>query len=116
MHRFERPDEDDRSVEFHLGCGDWIRLLHASGLEVEALIELRAPAGAADPAGLPVTAEWARRRPTEEIWKARKRSPSCTKGLATRAASGKEACVAVQLHKPPVQARPSGSALSRRGR
>jgi len=43
MHRFERPDEDDRSVEFHLGCGDWIRLLHASGLEVEALIELGRP-------------------------------------------------------------------------
>jgi len=81
IHRFERPDEDDRSVEFHLGCGDWIRLLHASGLEVEALIELRAPAGAGDPAGLPVTAEWARRRPTEEIWKARKRSPVLHEGL-----------------------------------
>ena len=74
MHRFEWPDEDDKSVEFHLGYGDWIRLLRANGLELEALVELQAPEGAADPAGLPVTAEWARRWPTEEIWKARKRS------------------------------------------
>ncbi len=33
MHRFEWPD--DGSVEFHLGDGEWIRLLRASGFEVE---------------------------------------------------------------------------------
>jgi SAM-dependent methyltransferase len=72
MHRFEWPDEDDKSVEFHLGYGDWIRLLRTNGLEVEALVELQAPAGAADPPNLSVTAEWARRWPSEQIWKARK--------------------------------------------
>jgi SAM-dependent methyltransferase len=74
MHRFEWPDEDDKSVEFHLGYGDWIRLLRGNGLELEALVELQAPEGAAYPAGLLVTAEWVRHWPTEEIWKARKRS------------------------------------------
>jgi SAM-dependent methyltransferase len=32
MHRFEFPDTE--SVEFHLGYGDWIRLLRATGFEV----------------------------------------------------------------------------------
>src|SRR6266851_2154086 len=56
MHRFEWPDEDDKSVEFHLGYGDWIRLLRANGFEVEALVELQAPEGAPDPDSIPVTA------------------------------------------------------------
>jgi SAM-dependent methyltransferase len=71
MHRFEWPDDD--SVEFHLGWGDWIRLLRANGLEVEDLIEVRAPDGAPENRFGYVSADWARRWPSEEIWKARKR-------------------------------------------
>jgi SAM-dependent methyltransferase len=69
MHRFEWPDET--SVEFHLGYGDWIRLLRRCGFEVMDMIELRPPEGAVtrDPF---VTSEWARRWPCEEVWKARK--------------------------------------------
>ena len=70
MHRFEWPDED--SVEFHLGYGDMIRLLRRSGFEVEDLVELRAPEGATTRYPY-VTAEWARRWPSEEVWIARKR-------------------------------------------
>ncbi|MFN2467933.1 MAG: class I SAM-dependent methyltransferase [Gaiellaceae bacterium] len=72
LHRFEWPE--DESVEFHLGYGDWIRLLRANGFEVLDLIELRAPEGARQHhhEALP-TPEWARRWPSEEIWKARKR-------------------------------------------
>jgi hypothetical protein len=70
MHRFEWPD--DESVEFHLGYGDWIRLLRGSGFEVEDLVEVR-PAEGATTAYPYVTAEWARRWPCEEVWKARKR-------------------------------------------
>ena len=70
MHRFEWSDTE--AVEFHLGYGDMIRLLRRSGFEVEDLIEVRPPAGAAT--GEPrVPAAWARRWPCEEIWKARKR-------------------------------------------
>ena len=70
MHRFEWPDND--AVNFYLGYGTWIRLLRANGFAVEDLIEVRPPEGAT-PQSPFVTAEWARRWPSEEIWKARKR-------------------------------------------
>jgi SAM-dependent methyltransferase len=70
MHRFEWPDDD--SVEFHLGYGDWIRLLRRSGFEVEDLVELRPPEEASTSYPF-VTLEWARRWPSEEVWKARRR-------------------------------------------
>ena len=69
VHRIDWPDG---SVEFHLGYGDWIRLLQANGFEVEDLIEVRPPAGATTSYTF-VTPEWAQRWPCEEIWKARKR-------------------------------------------
>lgn len=72
MHRFEWPD--DRSVEFHLGYGDWIRLLVRTGFDVVDLVEVQAPPRG-EPhryPGLP-DRPWARRWPSEEIWKARKR-------------------------------------------
>ncbi len=69
MHRFEWPGE---STTFHLGHGDWIRLLRANKFEVEELIELRPSAGAAADYVF-VDAEWARRWPSEEVWRARRR-------------------------------------------
>jgi SAM-dependent methyltransferase len=72
MHRFEWPD--DPTVEFHLSHGDWIRLLRANGFEVEDLVELRPPDDAQTNRLYPfVTAEWARRWPCEEAWRARRR-------------------------------------------
>ena len=73
IHRFEWPGDD--SVDFHLGYGDWIRLLRANGLEVVDLIEIQAPEDA-QPVRHPEmpTPEWARRWPSEEIWRARKRA------------------------------------------
>jgi SAM-dependent methyltransferase len=71
MRRFEW----DGGVEFHLAHGDWIRALRRAGFDVEDLVELQAPADAADhPYYDFVTAEWARRWPAEEIWVARKRA------------------------------------------
>ncbi len=69
MYRFEWPDET--GVEFHLGYGDWIRLLRANELEVTDLIEVQPPPGATTTFEL-TTPEWAHRWPCEEIWKARK--------------------------------------------
>jgi SAM-dependent methyltransferase len=69
LHRMDWPDED--SVEFHLGYGDWIRVLRANGLEILDMIEVRPPEGATTRYPW-VTGEWARRWPVEEIWKARK--------------------------------------------
>jgi SAM-dependent methyltransferase len=70
MHRFEFPDVDE--VEFHLGYGDWIRLLRANGFDIFDLIEIQPPEGATTRWPL-VTPEWAGRWPCEEVWKARKR-------------------------------------------
>ncbi len=64
-------DPADGSTTFHLPYGEWIALLRANGLEVERLVELQAPEGAETRWDF-VTPEWARRWPSEEIWKARK--------------------------------------------
>jgi SAM-dependent methyltransferase len=69
MHRFETTF--DESVEFHIGHGDWVRLLRTNGFEVQDLIELRPSEGATSNYDF-VTAQWARRWPSEEVWKARK--------------------------------------------
>jgi SAM-dependent methyltransferase len=69
LHRVEYTD--DEGVEFHLPHGELLRLLRASGFEVLDLVELYAPAGAADQQYIAV--EWATRWPMEEIWRARKR-------------------------------------------
>lgn len=71
MHRFEWPD--DPSVEFHLGYGDWIRLLRANDFEVIDLVEVQAPPNASTDGDGLVDPEWARRYPAEQIWCARKR-------------------------------------------
>jgi len=69
MHRFEWPGEF--GVEFHLGCGDMIRLLRSSGFEVEDLIEVR-PAEGATTGYSYHSVDWSRKWPAEEIWRARK--------------------------------------------
>jgi SAM-dependent methyltransferase len=70
LRRMEWPGED--SVEFHLAHGEMLRTLRRQGCEVLDLVELQAPAGG-DPGRFDwLTLEWARRWPSEEIWKARK--------------------------------------------
>ena len=65
--------EDDPGVEFHPSAGDLIRLLRANGFDIVDVVELYAPEGAKDHAEYSyVTAAWARRWPSEEIWRARK--------------------------------------------
>ncbi|MGH3029705.1 MAG: class I SAM-dependent methyltransferase [Gaiellaceae bacterium] len=71
MYRLEWPGE---GVEFHLGHGEWIRRLRASGFEIENLVEIQAPPDAeTHPVYDYVSAEWGRHWPAEEIWVARKR-------------------------------------------
>jgi SAM-dependent methyltransferase len=70
QYRYEWPD--DQSVEFHLAHGEMVRLLHRSGFAIDDLIEIQAPKGATTRHTY-VTYEWARRWPSEEVWKARKR-------------------------------------------
>jgi SAM-dependent methyltransferase len=69
LHRMAWPEG---SVEFHLGHGDMIRLLRRSGFEIEDMIEIFAPEGAADSSFAYAPAGWSRQWPVEEIWKARR--------------------------------------------
>ena len=64
-------------VEYHLPHGEWIRLLRANGFEILDLIEIQAPADAETHEHYAyVTADWARKWPSEEIWRARLHRPS----------------------------------------
>lgn len=73
LGRMHWPGEDE-GVTYHLGHGVMLALLHETGFEVVGLWELRAPESATDHEYYEyVPAEWARRWPAEEIWKARKR-------------------------------------------
>jgi SAM-dependent methyltransferase len=63
----------DPGVEFHLGHGDWIRLLRTTGFEIEDMIELFAPEDAQDDEDIEGL-RWAQRWPVEEVWFARLRT------------------------------------------
>jgi ubiquinone/menaquinone biosynthesis C-methylase UbiE len=75
MHRFEWHDANGvvDSVEFHLTHGEMVRLLRSCGFEVDELLEPEPPAGADQHDEPYVPVEWARRWPSVEAWKARKR-------------------------------------------
>lgn len=71
----ERMEWDNPpSVEFHLPAGKLIRLLRANGFEVEDLIEVFPPKGAEETKFEFMTLEWAKKWPSEEIWRVRKRA------------------------------------------
>ena len=69
LHRLEWTD--DGAVNFSLGIGPLIRLARGSGFEVLDCIELQPPVGATTGFKY-ATPEWARRWPSEEIWRLRK--------------------------------------------
>jgi len=69
LRRFEDPDG---SVTFQLPYGEWIRLFRRHGLRVEDLLELQAPEGATSTYRGQEEYEWARRWPSDVIWKLQK--------------------------------------------
>jgi hypothetical protein len=69
MHSFEG---DWGAVEYQLPYGEWIRLLRRAGLVVEDLVELHPPERAETTYTGWVGLEWARRWPSENVWKARR--------------------------------------------
>jgi SAM-dependent methyltransferase len=72
LHRLEW--EDTGEVEFHLPHGRLIDVLHESGFELARLVELYpAPGAQTHEYYSYVTAEWAQKWPSEELWAARKR-------------------------------------------
>lgn len=72
LHRLDWAD--DGTSEFHLGHGDWVRLLGGSGFQLVDLVELYASEDTPDHTYYTWSREWAERWPWEEIWRARKRA------------------------------------------
>jgi len=68
MHHFNDGEES----YFQLPYGEWIRLFRANGFIVEDLIEPRPPEGATSSYRNPDEMAWARRWPSEEIWRLRR--------------------------------------------
>ena len=66
LHRTAWPEG---CVDFHLGHGDMIRLLHDSGFEVEDLIEVFAPEDATDTSFGYAPAEWSKRSEERRVGK-----------------------------------------------
>ena len=65
------PGHSRGGIQFHLGHGEWIKILRESGFVIDGLHELYAPPGAPDhPYYTLANAEWARQWPAEEIWAA----------------------------------------------
>jgi len=64
---------DPGGVEFNLPISSWFRLFTETGFEVLDYLELQAPERCTeDPFSVP--AAWAKRFPSEQVWKLRKRS------------------------------------------
>jgi SAM-dependent methyltransferase len=70
LHRLEWAAPEPE-IEFQMGHGDWVRLLRANGFEIEQLEELYAKDDAVDHHYYSSNAEWAKKWPSEEIWRAR---------------------------------------------
>ncbi|MHB8588053.1 MAG: class I SAM-dependent methyltransferase [Candidatus Dormibacteraceae bacterium] len=75
MHSFDWTDDQvGPSTDFHISGSELFQLLRKTGFEVVDFRELFAPEDAVDhPYYSYVPAEWAKRWPNEEIWRARKR-------------------------------------------
>lgn len=74
MHRFDWSSaaEDPGGVEFNLAIADWMRLFRDAGFTVDDYLELQAPPDA-DGTSFTTPADWARRYPSEQVWKLTRR-------------------------------------------
>ncbi len=68
MHRFD----DGLEIFFQLSYGDWIRLFRANGLVVEDLVEPHPGTDATSSYRDGEALAWARRWPSENIWRLRR--------------------------------------------
>ncbi|MEZ4654852.1 MAG: class I SAM-dependent methyltransferase [Candidatus Eisenbacteria bacterium] len=73
MHEidWQEVEIDPGGVEFNLPISSWLRLFRSVGFAVEDYLELQAPADAPSQA-FAIPADWARRWPSEQVWKLRR--------------------------------------------
>jgi SAM-dependent methyltransferase len=75
MHRIDWTDAeiDSGGVEFNLPLSGWFRLFREAGFEVLDYLELRAPESA-EGAPFAIPSSWAKRWPSEQVWKLKRRA------------------------------------------
>jgi SAM-dependent methyltransferase len=73
MHRFDWREaaDDPGGIEFNLTTSDWVKLFRDTGFEILDFREPRPAAGGSE-VNYYVTADWARRWPSEQVWKLRR--------------------------------------------
>ncbi len=64
--------DEPGGIEFNLPISSWIRLFHDTGFDLVDYVEIQAPETATGRVGT-ATAEWAKRFPTEQVWRLKKR-------------------------------------------
>ncbi len=64
--------DEPGGIEFNLPISSWMRLFDDTGFDVIDYVEIRAPDSATGTNGT-VSADWARRFPSEQVWRLRKR-------------------------------------------
>lgn len=74
LGRFDWRDAVDEPgrIEFNLPISSWIRLFRDIGFDVVDYFEVQAPESASGDTGT-TTADWAKRFPSEQVWRVRKR-------------------------------------------
>lgn len=63
--------DEPGGIEFHLPISGWFRLFRETGFEVLDFLEIQAPHGGTE-VNFFVTADWARKYPSEQVWRLRK--------------------------------------------
>ena len=64
--------DEPGGIEFNLPISSWIRLFHRIGFDITDYTEIQAPESATGTGGT-VTADWAQRFPSEQVWRLHKR-------------------------------------------
>ena len=64
--------DEPGGIEFHLPISSWMRLFRDIGFDIIDYIEIQAPESATGSNGT-VTADWAKRFPSEQVWRLKKR-------------------------------------------
>ena len=74
IHRMDWREAIDEpgGMEFNLPISGWFRLFIETGFEVEDFMEIQAP-GRGGEINYFVTADWANRFPSEQVWRLRRR-------------------------------------------
>ena len=72
LHCEQRFRQEPGGIEFNLPISAWLRLFDRIGFDVIDYREIQAPVAATGQRGA-VTAEWAKRFPSEQVWRLMKR-------------------------------------------